>query len=52
MLAKKLCGLCGKPLKLGHLWLIGGTASFMEDGMFTTPPAHEDCARVVVRGGL
>jgi hypothetical protein len=50
VLSKKLCGLCGKPLKLGQMWLIGGPASsFLEDGMFTTPHAHEECARYAVQ---
>ena len=50
VLAKKLCGLCGKPLKLGQMWLISGPgSSFLEDGMFTSPPAHADCARYAVQ---
>lgn len=49
-LSKKLCGLCGKPLKVGQMWLIGGPLSaFAEDGMFASPPAHEDCARYAVQ---
>jgi hypothetical protein len=49
-LSKKLCALCGKVLKLGQMWLISGPASsFAEDGLFTTPPAHEECARYSVR---
>jgi hypothetical protein len=50
VLAKKLCGLCGKPLKLGQIWLIGGPAScFAEDGMFIDPFAHEECARYAIQ---
>jgi hypothetical protein len=50
VLAKKLCGLCGKPLKVGQMWLIGGPVSaFLEEGMFTSPHAHEDCARYAVQ---
>jgi hypothetical protein len=48
-LSKKLCGLCGKPLKVGQLWLIGGPASFLDDGIFTVPPAHKDCARYSIQ---
>lgn len=49
-LSKKLCGLCGKPLKVGQMWLIGGPlSSFSEDGLFTVPPAHEECARYAVQ---
>lgn len=50
VLSNRLCGLCGKPLKLGQMWLIGGPASaFLEDGMFTTPHAHEECARYAIQ---
>jgi hypothetical protein len=50
VLSKKLCGLCGKPLKLGQMWLISGPGScFLEEGMFTTPHAHEECARYAVQ---
>lgn len=50
VLSKKLCGLCGKPLKLGQMWLIGGPASsFLDDGMFTVPHAHVECARYAVQ---
>ena len=46
VLAEKLCGLCGQPLKPGQFWLIGGPASsFLEDGMYIDPPTHEECAR-------
>jgi hypothetical protein len=49
-LAKKLCGLCGKPLKLGQMWLIGGSDFWQnEDELFTAPPAHEDCARYAIQ---
>lgn len=49
-LSQKLCGLCGEPLQLGQMWLIGGPiSSFLEDGMFATPPAHEECARYAVQ---
>ena len=50
MLAQKRCGLCGGKLKLGHMWLIGGPVSlFLEDGLFTVPPAHLECARYSVQ---
>jgi hypothetical protein len=50
VLAEKLCGLCGEPLKTGEMWLIGGPVSaFLEDGMFTTPHAHEECARYSIQ---
>jgi len=45
-----LCGLCGKPLKPGQIWLIGGPgSSFMDDGMYIDPFAHEDCGRYAVQ---
>jgi hypothetical protein len=50
VLAERLCGLCGKPLKLGQMWLIGGPISaFHEDGLYIEPPAHEECARYAVQ---
>jgi hypothetical protein len=50
VLAEKLCGLCGKPLKVGQMWLIGGPVSaFLEGGMFTTPHIHEECGRYSVQ---
>jgi len=50
VLSKKLCGLCGKPLKVGQIWLVGGpVSSFLENGMFTTPHAHEECARYAIQ---
>jgi hypothetical protein len=50
VLAKRLCGLCGKPLKMGQMWLIGGPLSaFHEDGLYIEPPAHEECARYAVQ---
>ncbi len=50
VLLNKLCGLCGQPLKLGQMWLIGGPASaFLEDGLFIEPPAHEECARYAIQ---
>ena len=50
VLSKKLCGICGKPLKLGHMWLISGAPSFfLDDGLFTIPPAHEECARYSIQ---
>jgi hypothetical protein len=50
VLSKKLCGLCGQPLKLGQMWLIGGPASlFLDNGIFTTPPAHEECAHYSIQ---
>jgi len=50
VLANKLCGLCGGKLKLGQMWLIAGGDSWKrEDELFTSPPAHEDCARYAVQ---
>jgi hypothetical protein len=50
VLSKKLCGLCGHPLKVGQMWLVGGPVSvFLDDGMFTAPHAHEECARYAVQ---
>lgn len=50
VLEKKLCGLCGKPLKPGQIWLIGGPgSSFLEDGMYIDPFMHEDCGRYAVQ---
>lgn len=49
-LTEKLCALCGKKLKLGQLWLISGPeAAFLDDGLYTTPPAHEECARYAIQ---
>ena len=46
VLAKELCGLCGKPLKPGQIWFIGGPgSSFLEDGMYIDPFMHEECGR-------
>jgi hypothetical protein len=46
VLSKKLCGLCGTPLKPGQIWLIGGPgSSFLEDGMYIDPFMHEECGR-------
>ncbi len=50
VLAQNLCGLCGKPLVPGEYWLISGpSASFSDDGLFTNPPAHLECARYSVQ---
>ena len=50
VLSERLCGLCGKPLKMGQMWLIGGPISaFHEDGLYIEPPAHEECARYAVQ---
>jgi hypothetical protein len=50
VLADKLCGLCGKPLKMGQMWQIGGPISaFHEDGLYIEPPAHEECARYAIQ---
>jgi hypothetical protein len=50
VLAEERCGLCGGVLEKGQMWLIGGPVSaFAEDGLFTTPPAHEECARYAVQ---
>ncbi len=50
VLSEGLCGLCGETLEAGRMWLIGGPVSaFLENGMFTTPHAHEDCARYAIQ---
>jgi hypothetical protein len=50
VLAKKLCGLCGKPLLPGQIWFVGGPgSSFLEDGMYIDPFMHEDCGRYAVQ---
>jgi hypothetical protein len=50
VLSKKLCGLCGKPLKRDQIWLIGGPgSSFLEDGMYIDPFTHEECGRYAVQ---
>ncbi len=50
VLDHKLCGLCGKPLKPGGIWLIGGpVSSFLEDGMYIDPFTHEDCGRYAIQ---
>jgi hypothetical protein len=50
VLSKKLCGLCGKPLRPGQIWLVGGPgSSFREDGMYIDPFMHEDCGRYAVQ---
>ena len=50
VLANKLCGMCGKPLKLGQMWLIAGPlTAFHEDGLSIEPPGHEECARYAVQ---
>ena len=50
VLEKRLCGLCGKPLQPGQIWLIGGPgSSFLEDGMYIDPFTHEDCGRYAVQ---
>jgi hypothetical protein len=50
VLEKRLCGLCGKPLLPGQIWLIGGPgSSFLEDGMYIDPFTHEDCGRYAVQ---
>ena len=50
VLAKKLCGLCGKPLKLGQMWFVAGpVTAFHEDGLSIEPHAHEECARYAVQ---
>jgi hypothetical protein len=46
VLARKLCGLCGGPLKPDHIWLFGGPgSSFLEDGMYIDPFMHHACGR-------
>lgn len=43
-LVEKLCGLCGKPHKLGKIWFIGGPgAAFHETGLFLDAPVHYEC---------
>lgn len=50
VIAQKLCGLCGGPLKPGHIWFAGGPgSSFMTDGMYIDPFMHEECGRYAVR---
>ena len=50
VLAKKLCGMCGKPLKLGQMWFVAGpTTAFHEDGLSIEPHGHEECARYAVQ---
>ena len=49
VLDHKLCGLCGKPLLPGQIWLIGGPGStFLEDGMYIDPFMHEACGRYAI----
>lgn len=49
-LAQKLCGLCGRPHKLGNMWFIGGPgAAFHERGLYIDPPVHEECGRYAMR---
>jgi len=46
VLERRLCGLCGKPLKPGEIWFVGGPgSSFLPDGMYIDPFTHEDCGR-------
>ena len=50
VLEKRLCGLCGKPLTPGQIWLVGGPgSSFLDDGMYIDPFLHEDCGRYAVQ---
>lgn len=50
VLAEKRCGLCGKPLKLGQMWMIGGASALHNaDEIFTVPPAHKECARYAIQ---
>lgn len=49
-LGNKLCGLCGKPHKMGKMWFIGGVgAAFHESGLFIDPPVHEECGRYAMQ---
>lgn len=46
VLEQRLCGLCGKPLKPGEVWFVGGPgSSFLADGMYIDPFTHEACGR-------
>jgi hypothetical protein len=50
VIAERLCGLCGRPLKPGRIWFAGGPgSSFREDGMYIDPFMHEDCGRYAVQ---
>jgi hypothetical protein len=50
VLDRKLCGLCGKPLKLGQMWFVGGAgAAFHERGLYIDPPSHEICGRFAMQ---
>ena len=49
VLDHKLCGLCGKPLLPGQIWLIGGPGStFLEGGMYIDPFMHQACGRYAI----
>jgi hypothetical protein len=50
VLARELCGLCGKPLEPGQIWFVGGPGSaFLVDGMYIDPFMHEGCGRYAVQ---
>jgi hypothetical protein len=41
---KRLCHICGNPLNLNNLWMIGGPGStFDENGMYIDGPVHKEC---------
>lgn len=49
VIRKKLCALCGTPLR-DNIWFIGGPgAAFHEFGAYLDPPAHKDCACYALR---
>lgn len=46
-LRRRLCGLCGDPMRR-DVWFIGGPKC-VESGCFYDPPMHEECARHALR---
>lgn len=46
---KKLCSICGDPLKK-DIWFIGGQVCFTHpNGAFLDPPVHHDCGEYALR---